>query len=120
MVLFYYPGPHFEVDEKPKGDPWKSKIFLLRGVNEKGWRGVRSLLKPPYAFLINKKLKIQNLPPDNQEVPSFHGVNQQRPKILKNTKKIFHLLRVPLPPLVDVVRGAVVNKSDTAYISIYY
>ena len=22
-----------------RGDPWKSKIFLLRGVNERGWRG---------------------------------------------------------------------------------
>ena len=28
--------------------------FLFRGVNESGWRGVRSLLKPSSAFLINK------------------------------------------------------------------
>ena len=37
-----------------RGDPWKSKIFLFRGVYEMGWRGVRSLLKPSSTFLTNK------------------------------------------------------------------
>ena len=32
----------------------KSVNFLLRGVNGSGWRGVRCLLKPSSAFLINK------------------------------------------------------------------
>ena len=40
--LIGYRGAGFEGDEKPKGDPWKSKFFLLRGVNERGLRGVRS------------------------------------------------------------------------------
>ena len=48
-----------------RGDPWKSKFFLLRGVNEMGWRGVRSLLKPSSVFLINKKIKFENLFLDN-------------------------------------------------------
>ena len=39
MVLVYYRGADFEGGEKPKGDPWKSKFFCLRGVNERGWRG---------------------------------------------------------------------------------
>ena len=56
-----YLGTDFQCNEKPKGDPWKSKFFLLRGVNERGWRGVRSLLKPSSAFLINKKIKFENL-----------------------------------------------------------
>ena len=37
------------------------EFFLLRGVNERGWRGVRSLLKPS-DFLINKKIKFKNVP----------------------------------------------------------
>ena len=53
-----------------RGDPWKSKIFLLWGVYERGWRGVRSLLKPSFAFLFNKKLKFQNLSTDNRQVPN--------------------------------------------------
>ena len=39
-VLVYYLPPDFGGDEKPKGDPWKSKKFLLRGVDERGWSGV--------------------------------------------------------------------------------
>ena len=53
-VLVNYPGPDFEGDEKPKGGPLEIE---LRGVYERGWRGVRSLLKPSSVFLINKKLK---------------------------------------------------------------
>ena len=37
-VLLNYLCADFQGDKKPKV-PWKSKIFLLRGVNERGWRG---------------------------------------------------------------------------------
>ena len=45
-VLIGYLPADFEHAKKPKGDPWKSKNFLLRGVNERGLRfeWVRSLL----------------------------------------------------------------------------
>ena len=49
-----------------RGDPWKSKFFLLRGVNERGWRGSEAFYNPPpAAFLINKKLKFKNVPTDS-------------------------------------------------------
>ena len=38
-VLVGYLVADFQGIEKPKGGPWKSKIFLLRSVNERGWRG---------------------------------------------------------------------------------
>ena len=56
-------------DEKPKRRPLEIEIFLLRGVNERGLEGVRSLLKPSSAFLINKKIKILNVLVDNRQVP---------------------------------------------------
>ena len=64
-VLLNYPPPHFQGDEKPKGGPLEIEIFFVEGVYERGWRGVRSLLKPSSAFLINKKLKFQNVGADN-------------------------------------------------------
>ena len=39
QVLYGYPGADFEADEKPKRGPLENEIFLLRGVNEMGWRG---------------------------------------------------------------------------------
>ena len=39
MILMCFSPADFEIDEKPKGDPCKSKIFLLREVYEEGWRG---------------------------------------------------------------------------------
>ena len=75
MVLLDYPPPHFEPDEKPKGgDSWKSNFFVEGGL----WselEGVKSLLKPFSAFLINKKLKIQNVGADNQEVSNKCAYN---------------------------------------------
>ena len=60
-VLMYNRPADFQGGEKSKGgDPWKSKIFLLKGVGERGCRGVRSLRKPS-IFLIRKKSKISNL-----------------------------------------------------------
>ena len=38
-VLIGYRGADFEGDEKPKWGPLEIEIFLLRGVNERGWRG---------------------------------------------------------------------------------
>ena len=40
-VLLNYLCPDFGCDEKPKGGPLESEIFLLRGVYEGGWRKVR-------------------------------------------------------------------------------
>ena len=34
-----YSPADFEGDEKPKGEPLEIEFFLLRGVNERGWRG---------------------------------------------------------------------------------
>ena len=68
MVLVYYLPPDFEGDEKPKGDPWKSKKFLLRGVDESGWKGVSNLLKRSSIFFINEKIKFLNLVVDNRQV----------------------------------------------------
>ena len=36
--LLYGLSTDFKGGKKPK-DPWKSKIFLLMGVNERSWRG---------------------------------------------------------------------------------
>ena len=65
MVLMYYLGTDFEGGEKPKGGPLESEIFLLMGVNERSWRGVRSLLKTPSTFLITRKIKFLNMYLDN-------------------------------------------------------
>ena len=62
---------------KPKGGPLEIEIFLLRGVNEKDWRGVRRLPKPSSAFLINKKLELKNVSTDNQEVPPYISHNNR-------------------------------------------
>ena len=37
-------------NKKPKGGPLEIEIFFVEG----GWRGVRSLLKPSFAFLFTK------------------------------------------------------------------
>ena len=63
-TMHYLPAD-FKCGEKPKGGPLEIKFFLLRGVNERGWRGVMSLLKPPLAFIINKKINFLNLLADN-------------------------------------------------------
>ena len=42
-------------NQRGKGGPLEIEFFLLRGVNERGWRGVRSLLKPSSAFFSDKK-----------------------------------------------------------------
>ena len=65
LVLLNYPPPHFQRDEKPKGGPLEIEIFFVEGGLRKGLEGVRSLLKPSSAFLINKKLKFQNVGADN-------------------------------------------------------
>ena len=46
------PGPDFENGVE--------NLFFERGINESGWKGVRSLLKLSSAFLINKKVKFLN------------------------------------------------------------
>ena len=48
----------FTALKNQRGDPWKSKNFLLRGLR-KSLEGVRSLLKPSSGFFINKKLKFK-------------------------------------------------------------
>ena len=48
LIQFTLPANFFAGFEK------KSVNFLLRGVNKSGWRGVKSLLKPSSAFLIDK------------------------------------------------------------------
>ena len=54
-VLLGYRVSDFEHRKKPKGGPLEIEKFFVEGVNERGWRGVRSLLKPPSVFVINKK-----------------------------------------------------------------
>lgn len=51
-VLVNYLPAHLEGGEKAKGvHPCKSKIFMLRGVNKRDWRGSQmNLLKPSSAF----------------------------------------------------------------------
>ena len=48
LIQFTGPANFFAGFEK------KSVNFLSRGVNESGWRGVKSLLKSSSAFLTNK------------------------------------------------------------------
>ena len=71
-VLYGYPGIDFEADEKPKWGPLEIEFFCWGGLRTE-LEGVRSLLKPSYAFLINKKLKIQNMCPDKRKVPKNDG-----------------------------------------------
>ena len=60
-VLLYYLHTDFHTVEKPKGGPLEIEKFFVEGVNERGWRGVRSLLKPSSAFIINEKINFLNL-----------------------------------------------------------
>ena len=60
-VLIPFGPADFQHIEKPKGGPLEIEIFLLKGAYERGLRGVRSLLKPSSAILINKKIKFLNL-----------------------------------------------------------
>ena len=46
MVLIGYLPADFEDDEKPKVYPRNRNFFLLRGVNERDWRGSE---EPPRA-----------------------------------------------------------------------
>ena len=55
LVLYGYLGAHFQRLEKPKvkGETLGNRKFFIEGgggVNERGWRGFRSLLKPPPPF----------------------------------------------------------------------
>ena len=69
-VLIYYLCTDFGGYEKPKGGTLGKRKFCCWGGLTKGvGGGVRSLLKPSSAFLINKKLKFQNLYTDNREIP---------------------------------------------------
>ena len=54
-VLIGYLYAHFEGDVKPKGGPLEIEFFLLRGINEMGWRG----LGIP-RFFYQQKTKIKN------------------------------------------------------------
>ena len=53
-VLVNYLGADFQSVEKPRGGV-ESKIFLLRVVHERGWRGVNNFSKPPLGFFTAKK-----------------------------------------------------------------
>ena len=64
-VLIDYRKTHFWGDEKPKRGPLEIEIFLLRGVNERGWRGSGAFQQnPPWG--LTKKVKIQNRGADNR------------------------------------------------------
>ena len=92
-VLVYYLWNHFQSVEKPKEDPSKSKILLLRGVDKRNWRGVnrQEPSKPP-RFFITQKLKNENVPTDNRQVPKF--------------------LRTPLGPSSKIILYFVVRESN--------
>ena len=62
-------GHIFKALKNQRGDPWKSKNYLLRGVNEGGWRGSGAFLNPPRVFLLPKNLKNENVATDNRQVP---------------------------------------------------
>ena len=66
-VLHGYRVSHFQRLEKPKGGPMEIEIFLLKEVNEMGWRAPS---KTSSASLINKILKFENVRPDNRKVPT--------------------------------------------------
>ena len=64
LVLLNYLCPAFEGDEKPKGDPWKSKFFCWGGLT-KGVEGGQEPSKTLHHLFIQQKNKIQNLDADN-------------------------------------------------------